>query len=180
VGYIVDYYSTPISIWPITGVAAATCVEAEDPTGDKNLYFDGYDGITYKFDSGNADGSAAINAYYETSKMKIDKFPYLKKIQQVQTYLKQTGNYNVTLSFRIDDINSYTDNTINLAGGGDKLGSTFILGTSKLAGQSNITAVNDIPQVMNNIQFKITANDTNPKTVLYGVDLIGEPEGIGN
>jgi len=178
VGYIVDYYATPFSIWPISGIAAATCLEMEDPTGDKNLYFDGYDGITYQYDIGTSDNTVAINAYYETPKLKTDKFPYLKKIQQSQTYLKQIGNCDVTLSNRIDDITTYTNNTVNLAGDGDKLGSTFILGTSKLASQQSITAVNDIPQVANSIQFKLASNTTTAKTTLYGIDLMGNPEGI--
>jgi hypothetical protein len=177
-GYIIDYYSTPFSLWPITGVNAATCVEAEDLIGNKNLYFDDFDGITNTFDLGNADGVTAINAYYETPKMKTDKLPYLKKIQQVQSYWKPVGNYNTTLSYRIDDITTYTNNTVNMAGDGDKLGSTFILGTSKLASQANITTIHDIPQVANNIQFKIANNTTEPKTILYELDLIGEPIGI--
>jgi hypothetical protein len=177
-GYIIDYYAQPFSIFPITGVNASVCVEAEDSTGNKYVYFDKADGITYKFDSGDSDATVAIDAYYETPKIKTDKFPHLKKVQQSQTYLKQVGNYDITLSNRIDDTGSYTNSTVNLAGDGDKLGSTFILGTSKLASQSSITVINDIPQVMNNIQFKIASNTTTPKTTLYGIDLIGEPIGI--
>ena len=155
------------------------CVEAEDSTGGKYLYFDGYDGITYKFDVGDSDpGGVAINAYYETPKMKTDLFPHLKKVQQSQAYFKPIGDYNTTLSYRIDNTTTYTNLTINLAGSGDKLGETFILGTSKLASQSTISTVNDIPQVMNTIQFKIANNSTEPKTILYGIDLIGEPIGI--
>ena len=178
VGYIVDYYSTPFSIWPVAGVNAAACIEAEDINGNKNIYFDGYDGITYQFDCSDSDAGTAINAYYETPKMKVDKIPYLKKIQQAQSYWKPVGNYDTTLSYRIDDVNTYTDLTINMAGEGDKLGSTFILGSSKLSSQSNTEVTNDIPQLANNIQFKIANNTTEPKTVLYGIDLIGEPIGI--
>lgn len=177
-GYIVDYYANPFSIWPITGITAMACIEAEDPTLNKNLYFDSTDGITYQFDSGNSDNTVAIDAYYETPKMKTDKLPYIKKIQQVQSYWKQIGDYDTTFSYRLDDTTTYTNNTISLAGDGDKLGSTFILGTSKLASQTNVAVIHDIPQVANNIQFKIANNTTEPKTILYEIDLIGEPEGI--
>lgn len=176
-GYIIDYYAQPFSIFPITGVNASVCIEAEDSTGNKYVYFDKADGITYKFDSGDSDATVAIDAYYETPKLKTDKLPHLKKVQQLQTYWKPVGNYDITMSYRINDTAGYTDNTVNLAGSGDKLG-TFILGTSKLASQSDIKAINDIPQVMNSIQFKIANNTTNPKTSLYELDLIGEPEGI--
>jgi hypothetical protein len=40
--------------------------------------------------------------------------------------------------------------------------------------------VNDIPQVANNIQLKFASNTTTAKTTMYGIDLIGEPEGIGS
>ena len=179
-GYIVDYYSNPFSIWPVTGINAMTCVEAEDLTGNKNIYFDKNDRITYKFDDGNSDAGVAINAYYETPKMKTDKLPYIKKIQQIQSYWKPVGNYNTTLSYRVDDTTTYTNNTVTLAGDGDKLGSSFVLGTSKLASSANIPYIHDIPQVVNNIQFKITNNTIEPKTTLYEMDLIGEPEGIAS
>jgi hypothetical protein len=178
VGYIVDYYSTPISIWPITGINAATCREAEDSSGEKYIYFDGFDGVTYKFDSGDSDNTAAINAYWESPKLRTDKLPYLKKVQQAQSYWKPVGNYDTTLAYRIDDTTTYTSNTVNLAGEGDKLGSTFVLGTSKLSSQADIEKINDIPQIMNCIQFKVSNNTTNPRSTLYEIDLIGEPIGI--
>jgi hypothetical protein len=177
-GYIIDYYAQPFSIWPIIGVNALTCVEAEDSTGNRNLYFDKNDGITYTFDLGDSDAGIAINAYYETPKLKTDKLPYLKKAQQIQSFWKPVGNFNTTLAYRINDTTTYTSNTINMAGEGDKLGSTFVLGTSKLSSQVSISTITDIPQILNTIQFKITNNTTEPKTKLYELDLLGEPEGI--
>ena len=162
VGYIIDYYATPFSIFPITGVDAMSCVVADDSAGARNLYMDKSDGITYKFDSGNADVAAAINAFYETPKLKADKLPHLKKVQQMQSFWKQTGNYNTTLSYRTNNTTTYVDNTINMNTGDGE----------------SISAINDIPQVMNNIQLKITNNTTDPRPVLYEIDLIGEAEGI--
>ena len=179
-GYIVDYYSVPISIFPITNINASTCREVEDSTGNKYIYFDKEDGITYKFDDGNSDNTVAINAYYETPKLRTDKLPYLKKVQQVQSYWKPTGGYNTTFAYRINDSVTYNSTTIGLSGSGDKLGSSFVLGTSKLSSQVDVCSTQDIPQIMNSIQFKISNNTTNPRTSLYEIDLLGEPEGIAS
>ena len=177
--YAIDYYSTPLSIWPFTGMTASAGVVAEDTENNTFLYFADYSGVTHKFESGNSDNTVAISSHYYSPQMPVDQYPKLKKAQQVQAHFEQVGNFDVTFSYRINDNPTFHNTTVNLAGAGDKLGTTFILGTSKLGSQSSLPVTVDIPQVSNAIQFKVAGSTTTPKTKLYSLDLLGVSEGIG-
>lgn len=175
-GYIIDYYSAPFSIFPIKGWNASCYINAEDSLGVRNLYFQEYDGKLYQADIGNSDAGTSIEAYWESSKIKTDKFPSLKKAQQVQTIVETKGNYTINFRYRTDDFIPWNSTTINQKGeGGDLLGSTFILGTSKLGTTEDTIDTIDIPQLFNFIQFKIDDTSSNPKMNLYRIDLLGAP-----
>lgn len=177
-GYIIDYYSIPFSIWPISGWNMHSCCIAKDSVGSRNLYASSYNGRTYKLDTGNNDDGNNINAIYELPKLKVDKVPMLKRAQQAQTLLKAIGNYNVELGYRTNFLTSYKTKNINQAGGNYLLGSTFTLGTATLGGTESLMDTYDVPEVFNFIQFRYKDDSTNPRFNLYQLDLMGQPEGI--
>lgn len=176
--YAIDYYNTPFSIWPFKGLTASAGVVAEDMDNNTFLYFGDYGGVTHKFMSGNSDNGTAIDAYHFTPQMPVDKYPMLKKTQQVQAHFEQVGNVDVTLSYRINDSHTLHNSTLGMEGAGDVLGSTFILGTSKLSSQTSVPHTVDVPQISNCIQFKTASNTATAKTKLYTLDLMGVSEGL--
>ena len=170
-GYIIDYYTAPFSIFPFDGWNAAATTVAVDSTGSRNAFIQGYDGRARKIDTGDSDCGASINSYFETSKLKVDKLPSLKKTQQAQILLKSIGNYDIEFGYRTNFVAGYTDNTINLTGSGFILG-TSLLGTGTLGGTESKIAVIDIPRLFNFLQFSIKDNSTNPKMHMYTIDLM--------
>jgi hypothetical protein len=113
-GYIIDYYTTPFSIYPFDGWNASGAVIATDSNGNRNAYFQGYDGCMRQADTGTSDCGATINSYYETSKMKVDKVPALKKTQQAQPLFKTIGDYNVSFGYRTNFYAGYTSSDITV------------------------------------------------------------------
>ena len=176
-GYIIDYYTTPFSIFPFDGWNASGAVIATDANGNRNLYFQGYDGRMRQADTGDSDCGTAINSYYETSKMKVDKVPALKKTQQAQPLFKTTGNYDITFGYRTNFNAGYVDSSVNLFGTGFVLGSS-ILGNGTLGGTEGKIGVIDIPKLFNFLQFRLLSNDTNPRMNMYTIDLMATSEGI--
>jgi hypothetical protein len=176
-GYIIDYYTTPFSIFPFDGWEGAGAIIGTDTTGTRNIYFQGYDGRARQADIGNNDCGASINSFYETSKLKIDKVPILKKTQQAQVLTKAIGNYNVTFGYRTNFYAGYTDNSLNMSGTGFILG-TSLLGSGTLGGTESKISVIDIPKLFNFLQFSIKSNTTNPRINMYSIDLMATSEGI--
>lgn len=176
-GYIIDYYTTPFSIFPFDGWNGSGATIGTDSTGTRNLYFQGYDGRSRQADIGDSDCGVAINSFYETSKFKVDKVPIMKKAQQAQVLLKAIGNYNVTFGNRTNFYAGYTETDINMAGSGFVLGSS-ILGTGTLGGTESKIAIVDIPRLFNFLQFVIKSNTSNPRVNLYTIDLLATSEGL--
>lgn len=176
-GYIIDYYTTPFSIFPFDGWDGSGATIATDSNGARNLYFQGYDGRARQADIGNSDCGVAINSFYETSKLRIDKAPVLKKTQQAQALFKAIGDYDVTFGYRTNFYAGYANTDINLAGSGFILGSS-ILGTNTLGGTESKICVVDIPKLFNFLQFCIKSNTTDPRINLYTIDLMATSEGI--
>lgn len=176
-GYIIDYYTTPFSIYPFDGWNASGAVVATDSTGSRNVYFQSYDGRMRQADYGNDDCGSSINSYYETSKMKVDKVPALKKTQQAQPLFKTTGDYYVTFGYRTNFNAGYVDTDISLLSTGFILG-TSILGTDTLGGIDSKIAVVDIPRLFNFLQFRLRKNSTDPRINMYTIDLMATSEGI--
>lgn len=176
-GFIIDYYTTPFSIFPFDGWNASGAIIASDSTGTRNLYFQGYDGRMRQADTGIDDCGTAIVSYYETSKMKVDKQPILKKAQQAQPLFKTIGDYDVTFGYRTNFNAGYVDTDINLAGTGFVLG-TSVLGTGTLGGIEGKIGVIDIPKLFNFLQFRIMSSSIEPRMNLYTIDLMSTSEGI--
>lgn len=175
-GYIVDYYTTPFSIYPFDGWKGSGAVIATDSSGDRNLYFQGYDGRMRQADTGDDDCGDAINSFYETSKMKVDKVPALKKAQQAQPLFKTTGDYDISFGYRTNFNIGYVDNTINMNGSGFILGSSLL--GDELGSVGSKIGVVDIPRLFNFIQFRIKSNTTNPRMNMYTIDLMATSEGL--
>ena len=176
-GYIIDYYSTPFSIYPIKGWNMSSMVAMEDGFGVKNLYYQAYDGKLYQADTGNSDNGTAIEAYWESPKYKTDKYPMLKKAQQAQLITKSVGDYEFNFRYRSDDNISYSSATINQKGVANSRLGSFILGTSTLGCSEDTVFVKDIPQLFNFIQFKIDDTSSNPRINLMRIDLLGTSPG---
>ena len=171
------YPATPFSIFPFDGWSGSGAVIASDAVGNRNLYFQGYDGRMRQADTGTDDCGAAINSYFETSRMKVDKVPALKKTQQVQPLFKAIGNYNVTFGYRTNFNAGYVDADINLSGSGFTLGSS-LLGSATLGGQEGKIGVVDIPRLFNFLQIRLKSNSTDPRMNMYTIDLMATSEGI--
>jgi hypothetical protein len=177
-GYIIDYYTTPFSIFPFDGWQASGACIVKDSLGSQNGYIQGYDGRARQIDYGDTDCGTAIDSYYETSKMKLDKLPALKKVQQAQIYIKRTGDYNIKFGYRTDFNVGYIEKDISLGPSGFILG-TSLLGTGVLGGFDSKVDVMDIPRLLNFLQFRIHDMSTNPRINLYTIDLMATTEGIG-
>ena len=179
-GYIIDYYTTPFSIFPFDGWNASGALMVKDSTGTRNLYFQGYDGRMRQADTGTSDCGTAINSYFETSKMKVDKEPILKKTQQAQPLFKSIGDYDVTFGYRTNFNAGYVDTDINLAGSGFTLGSSTlgVLGSSTLGGTEGKIGVVDIPKLFNFLQFRLKSLSDEPRMNMYTIDLLATGEGI--
>lgn len=176
-GYIIDYYTTPFSLFPFDGWNGSGAVIATDAQGNRGLYFQGYDGRMREADTGTSDCGVSINSFYETSKLKVDKIPVMKKAQQVQPLFKTTGNYNVTFGYRTNFNAGYVDNTISLDSAGFVLGSS-LLGSGTLGGSEGKIGVVDIPKLFNFLQFRLKSNSTDPRINMYTIDLMAAGEGI--
>lgn len=176
-GYIIDYYTTPFSIFPFDGWHGSGAAIATDSNGARNLYFQGYDGRMRQANYGNDDCGSSINSYYETSRFRVDKVPVIKKAQQAQPLFKTTGNYYVDFGYRINFKAGYKITPISLASSGFILGSS-ILGTDTLGGVESTIGVIDIPRLFNFIQFSLSKNSTDPRINIYSIDMLATSEGL--
>lgn len=177
-GYIIDYYTQPFSIFPFDGWKGSGATIFTDADGERNLYFQGYDGKTKQAYIGDSDEGAAINSYYETSRIKVDKSAIMKKTQQAQLLYRAIGNYDYSFGYRHNYNTSYKNTNINQQGSGFVLG-TSVLGTGLLGGSDSRIDVVDIPRLFNFIQFLLMDNSTNPKMNLYQIELLADAEGLG-
>ena len=109
----------------------------------------------------------------------MDKEPTLKKAQQQQTILKAIGNYELSAGYRTNFSQSYQNTDINQSGGGYLLGTTFVLGSSTLGGESDLIHTRDVPQIFNFIQFRYQDISINPRFNVYSLNILGQAEGIG-
>lgn len=102
---------------------------------DEFVYFGGYDGYTYKFNSEYNDDGAAIDAYFWTKWHDFTAPTRKKAIKHLTLHVEDVGNYNISMGYNYDHRDGiWRTQNINMSGGGATVG-TAIVG-SALTGSS--------------------------------------------
>jgi len=165
-----DYASN--SFWAFSNMYNLSGTLVVDNLGQKRIYTANYDGTAYLQDYGNSDNGENIESYWLSKRFDIQQYPVLKKGSEVWVTVKTIGNFPLNFYYRknwestwtsTENITQYTDESL--------LGSTFILGQSKLGGKEALTKVFNLPKLANLLQFKVSDNSKSPAWNLLRIDV---------
>lgn len=160
-------------LWPAKGFnfeASAMVYDSNNiqvPLGAK-------DGYLYRLNSGNTYDGTAIDAYYTLDLIDYDDNSLLKKGGHFEITCRLRGSSSLQLQHRNDFEGTYSPAKTLTLTGGDRLGISFTLGTSKLGGPRAGTMIYPFPFCVDNTQLKIIEVGTNASAFeIYKIDFVG-------
>lgn len=138
-----------------------------DSNKDRTLFSD-HVGVVYRLDNGTSFDGADIDGYRTTSWIDGNAKQFAKTWRYMILYTTATGSHNLEVSWGINYQDDFANSaTVNLASASSLLGSTFVLGTSKLGTQGVIHVKIPIDIIGHAIRFKFrTQEKAQPFTIL--------------
>ena len=177
--YATGFWAT----WTLGGFGPSTVAILKTPsTGKPRLYFGAYDGFLRSGDQttladDNADTGYAARVRTPTHLRLSDSATELheKSFMGIVSIVKPMGNYTAALQIGVDT-RIQSDTVSLLAGSGDLIGSTFVIGTS-LIGASNATTIVPTPigELGRSIYAQWTQSGVNQDFELYGYAIVYQP-----
>lgn len=140
-----------------------TIYNSLDSTGGYKTYFGDRTGRVYLTNNGDSDYVAgtqtAINWWKYSKQFHFGAPEKVKRLRRVKAAVNNGGNYS-TLVDVIGDFGSTGGATLTLShdGGGELLGSTWVLGTSRLGRVYDVENIQDVAVNANYFQFKFYNN----------------------
>lgn len=179
-------YSGDGAWWPYDNQGFQSSTQAIDSNGQQNLLGLSYTGSCFFLDTGNTDNGVAITSSWLTHKLASAPGD-MQKGRSLDYVFRATGNTQVQTSYRSEftDAFSTPENiTMSSSGsggiGGDLLGLTFILGTSKLGaggssgnGRTHVLWSIDLPKTFNYLEVQITSTSSSEPWVLEQLEVQG-------
>ena len=160
------------SAWPFTNIPANSATVAIDGNKTQRFYFSDFEGQTYRFDNNdNNDDGTSIPSHAELNRKAPTK-GFTHKFRQVNATVKVTGAFTLSVKARTDFTAGYTKlHDIDLSGGGDTLGDTFILGASTLGSVEAVIVPIGIDLIGRYLQLRFEDNSDSPSWQVFGDDL---------
>lgn len=109
----------------------------DDSAGKDILYFGDYTGFIYEYPSGTNDSGSAIDMFYVTKHFSFPGLTFNKTFKVMNVFVKQAGNYNLTVEVRKDFISTGIVKTVSLAASTSSYGSA-VYGTDTYGGDNII------------------------------------------
>ena len=177
--FVYNYILQAWSVWKFSGFGPASLAVMQEPAsgGDQRLpklFIGGYNGFLYKGDNAtfsDDNGNRSYNfrlrtpAHYRLSELATEVAE--KQFYRTTTFYRPTGAFNATLQTSIDGRTQ--SNIVSMSGGGDLIGSTFVIGTSVIspAAQTDFreTILNDIGR---GIQMEWSSSEIGRDIEIYG------------
>jgi hypothetical protein len=172
--YALHYDTYTSGIWPESGQTfecsgmVMNSINQSVPVGITG-------GYVYLLDSGSTYDGTTISDYYETDIIDMAKSAVIQKGGRFEIHAKLVGGTNsIGVQHRNDGDGSFsTVKTLSFEGG-DRLGSTFVLGTSVLGGPRAATGIYNFPYMVNGTQLRVSGIST-----IYKIDYLAEGKGYG-
>lgn len=175
IDYALIYDYKTDTFWPFDNqnFDASALVSTDD--GNK-IYVGDRTGGMHLWDSYRSDDTAAINAYWTSTKWTFDFMPAMKKMGELQIALKTVGNYNLVYQDRYNFETSWgtAENLLMYQ-------SEWLLGENLpavLGGAQAAVHRMDIDNNFNLFQIRLTSNNSDPAFEVYSLDLMTQKAGI--
>jgi hypothetical protein len=166
--------------WPESGQDFEASTDNVKNNAGEDIIVGFKDGHLYEIGRGSDYAGTAVNAFWTSEVLDKEKSFALKRGGHVEIHAKLSGQTAFDIQHRLEWVNAFSAVRTLSVVGGDRLGTTFVLGTSVLGGPRGNTLIYNFPYTFNGSQFKITANagNVNPFTV-YKIDFVSEDKGVG-
>lgn len=137
-------------------------------SGVDTVLFSDYNGLVHKLGTGENFDNADIDGFRTTAWITAGSPHLAKKWRWIIVYTKAVGDWELNVAWAINYQDTFSNNVnINLTGGSSLLGTTFILGTSRLGTVGLIHTKKPIDITGNTIKFRFrNENKDEPFTVL--------------
>ncbi len=164
--FVFDYKTG--GLYPYDGQIFASSVYMMATNKSRILYNAGYTGYLWEMESGNSDDGTAINAYWVSSKIKVESLGILNKLLLLainHKFVTSASALNMTKEYRLDWNVSWLANENFAYNHNDELA-------------FGKTTMFDVGTVENMFQVKITENSSNPAPTLYSLEFHGQKLGV--
>ena len=132
------------------------------------------DSFIFKQDTGNNDNGTAIDAYFTTKSFGDDLIEHNKKFDSMYLYVKQSGDYDITVQYDVDFGQATKTTLVNIASDAPIWGQ-FVWGDFTWGGRTVILESIRIDQQGNFINFTFANDVINETFTIYGFTLLYEP-----
>jgi hypothetical protein len=170
-----DYLNNEIFFYD--GMSINCLANMKDSNGSIKTYFGDNTGRIYLTNNGGSDYPAnvqtAINFWKYTKQFDLGRPGSTKRIRRIKITANNAGNYT-SLCTILGDFGATggTATTVNHNGGGDLLGITWELGTSRLGRISNIQSRSDLAFNSKYVQLKFSNNAFEQPVEISDVELM--------
>ena len=159
---VLDYSGAfPGAWWPFSNQPFAASAFAIDAYNRKRMIVLGYNGRAYYWNTEKNDDGTTISTEWQSQKL-FGSGQNLKVGRSVKLYPGRRGNVNLSFQYRTDLRTTWSAaRDVKLYSGGDSfLGSTFVLGTSKLGSSNEPITSLDLETTFTHIEFRLTDSIT--------------------
>jgi len=176
---VFDYSKAPMAIWVWDNMNASCSAICKFKNKNRALFID-YDGDLQRMQYGNDDNGTPITAYWYSPHMIRGSVATLKGSRFVRITLKNVGDFTLKFRYRTGWDTDWQEEEFTMLGGGDVLGSTFVLGQSALGGDRAVDKDLALPVHSNHIQFGVYSDGSIPSFEIYSmVEILSTPAGVG-
>ncbi len=165
-GFVFDYKTG--GIYPYDGQIFSSSLYMMATNKSRILYNAGYTGYLWEMESGNSDDGTAINAYWVSSKIKVESLGILNRLLLLainHKFITSASTLNMTKEYRSDWNVSWLASENFAYNHNDELA-------------FGKTTMFDVGTIENMFQVKITDNSSNPAPTLYSLEFHGQKLGV--
>ena len=161
-GFVFDYKTG--GVYPYDGQIFASSLYMMATDKSRILYNAGYTGYLWEMESGDSDDGTNINAYWVSSKVKVESLGILNKLLLLginHKFITSASTLNMTKEYRLDWNVSWLASENFAYNHNDELA-------------FGKTTMFDVGTIENMFQVKITDNSSNPAPTLYSLEFHGQ------
>lgn len=179
---VLDYLNNELFLYD--GMEINSITNWIDSSGNTKTYFGDRTGRIFLTNSGTSDYPAgiqtAINFYRWTKKFPMSGPNLFKRLRKVKFTINNGGNYSSLCDVSVDSgATGGVALTMNHNGGGDLLGSTWVLGTSRLGRIDDVPRFVDVCLIGKYVQFKFYNNAFSQPVEISDFELHYQTLGVG-
>jgi hypothetical protein len=170
---VYDVALTCWSLWPGIGVASMW-IGRNASTGENEVFAGGYDGFVRRFNSPSGSTDAIAGEVRHISNLNapgIEKSP-----RHLFVYLKEQGNYNVTVDTKFDfGATGGQVYSVSLLGNAHTLGVNWVLGVDPLGAKKQIVKRLDLSGIGEYLELGFKNLNANQPFTLQGYEVMWRP-----